>query len=238
MLSLFLTFYARDAAARASAPDLEKARAIARALPGLRRGLLFTPERAPDPSVEYPPPPQLALQLYFSEIALLEAAAGPMGSLKALAEPGALPSVDMRGASQQAMLVREFPVPDAAFRTPPGAAPCSDIIHYPGTVEDFNAWLAFYLASHVPLMQRLPGIRSLEIYTRIDWTSALPWPKAEHVQRNKVVFDDVEALAAALRSPVRAEMRADFLRFPTFTEGNRHNPMATHEIALEAPTAA
>ncbi|TAK81442.1 MAG: EthD family reductase [Betaproteobacteria bacterium] len=230
MFSLFLTFYAGDAAARVSAADFEKVCAIARGLPGLRRGLLFTPERAPDPFADYPPPPQLALQLYFPEIALLEAAAGPGGGLKALADPGALPSVDMRGASQQAMLVRAFPVPDAAFRTPPGAAPCSDIIHYPGAAEDFDAWLAFYLASHVPLMQRLPGIRELEIYTRIDWTSALPWPKAEHIQRNKVVFDDAAALEAALRSPVRAEMRADFLRFPFFTGGNRHNPMATHEI--------
>lgn len=230
MFALFLTFYARDAAARASAADLEKVRTLTRALPGLRRGLLFTPERALDPFAEYPPPPQLALQLYFPDIALLEAAAGPRGGLKALAEPGALPSVDMQGASQQAMLVRAFPVPDPAFRTPPGAAPCSDIIHYPGTVENFDAWLAFYLASHVPLMQRLPGIRELEIYTRIDWTSALPWPKAEHVQRNKVVFDDAAALAAALRSPVRAEMRADFLRFPRFAGGNRHNPMATHDI--------
>jgi len=226
--SLFVTFYARDAAARASAADVARAGEIVKAIPRLRRGLVFTPERAPDPYVEYPPPPQLALQLYFDEIAALEAAAGPLGALQALA--GALPSVDRSGASQQAMLARAYPVPDGTFRTPAGGAPCSDIIHYPGKAKEMNAWLAFYLESHVPLMQRLPGIRELEIYTRIDWASALPWPKAEHMQRNKVVFDDADALAAALQSPVRAEMRADFLRFPSFTEGNRHNPMATHEI--------
>jgi uncharacterized protein (TIGR02118 family) len=231
MFSLFVTFYARanggDARARASDADVARAAEIVRAIPELRRGLVLTPERAADPFVEYPPPPQLALQLYFAEIAPLEAAAGPRGALQALA---ALTSVDMSGASQQAMLTRPFDVPDPKFRTPPGQPFCSDIIHYPGTAEDLNAWLAFYFASHVPMMTTLPGLRALELYTRIDWVTALPWPKAEHMQRNKVVFDDAAAMVAAFQSPVRAAMRADFLRFPPFTEGNRHNPMATHEV--------
>ena len=62
-------------------------------------------------------------------------------------------------------------------------------------------------------MRRLPGIRELEIYTRIDWISALPWPRLEYIQRNKVVFDDAAALAAALQSPIRSAMRADFCAF-------------------------
>jgi uncharacterized protein (TIGR02118 family) len=228
--SLFLAFSARDAAARASAADVARAGEIVTSIAGLRRGLVLTAERAPDPFVEYPPPPQLALQLYFDEIAALEAAAGRNGPLQALAAPGALPSVDKSGAVQQAMLARPYAVPDPAFRTKAGGLPCSDIIHYPGKAENFDAWLAFYIESHVPLMRRLPGIRELELYTRVDWTSALPWPKAEHMQRNKVVFDDADALTGALASPIRAEMRADFLNFPRFTEGNRHNPMATREI--------
>jgi uncharacterized protein (TIGR02118 family) len=230
MFTLFLTFYARDAAARASAADLARAIEIAKAVPALRRALVFTPERAADPLVEYPPPPQLAFQLYFDDIGSLEAAAASRGALQALAAPGALPSVDKSEASQQAMLVRPYPVPAPGFQTRPGALPCSDIIHYPGKPEDLNAWLAFYFESHVPMLKRLPGIRELELYTRIDWVSALPWKKAEHFQRNKVVFDDADAAAAAFQSPIRAEMRADFLKFPPFTEGNRHNPMATREV--------
>jgi uncharacterized protein (TIGR02118 family) len=229
MFTLFLTFYARDAAARASDADVARAAEIVKAIPGLKRGLVMTPEAAADPFVEYPPPPQLAFQLYFAEIAALEAAAGPTGALQPLGR-GALPSVDMSGASQQAMLVRAYEVPDPVFRTPRGKPFCSDIIHYPGKAEDLNAWLAFYFTSHVPLMKKLPGLRELELYTRIDWVSALPWPKAEHMQRNKVVFDDPAAMRAAFESPVRAEMRQDFLRFPSFTEGNRHNPMATREV--------
>lgn len=228
--ALFLSFYARDPAARASTRDLAQAAEIVKAIPALRRGLLMTPEEAADPYVEYPPPPQLAFQLYFDEVAALEAAAARGGTLQALARPGALPSVDKSGAAQQAMVVRAYPVPDPVFRTPPGALPCSDVIHYPGKAEDLNTWLGFYFESHVPLMQRLPGIRELELYTRLDWVSALPFPRAEHMQRNKVVFDSAAALAAALKSPIRAEMRADFLRFPPFSDGNRHNPMATRTI--------
>jgi uncharacterized protein (TIGR02118 family) len=228
--SLFIAFYARDAAARASAADIARAGEIVRAVPRLRRGLVFTAERAPDPFVEYPPPPQLAFQLYFDDIDALEAAAGRQGALQALAAADTLPGIDTSGAAQQAMLARPHTVPDPAFRTPAGGLPCTDLIHYPGRAEDLEAWLRFYFESHVPLMRRLPGIRELELYTRIDWVSGLPFPRVHYMQRNKVVFDDAAAAEAALASPVRAEMRADFLSFPPFTEGNRHNPMATREI--------
>ena len=80
--------------------------------------------------------------------------------------------------------------------------------------EDLNAWHSHYIADHPPIMARFPGIRQIEIYTRIDWCGSLPWPRVEHMQRNKVVFDSPAALTAALNSPVRHEMRAAFARFP------------------------
>jgi hypothetical protein len=76
-------------------------------------------------------------------------------------------------------------------------------------------------------MARFPGIRQVEIYTRIDWRGSLPWPRVEHMQRNKVVFDSPAALTAALNSPARHEMRAAFARFPAFTGPVTHFPMAT-----------
>jgi uncharacterized protein (TIGR02118 family) len=229
--SFFITFHARRGDARASAADIAWAVDVARATPGLAKGMVYTPESAPDPFVDYPPPPQLAFQLQFEEIGALEAAAGPAGHLQALARPGALASVDKSEVRQQAMLTRAFQVPDPVFRTPAGEWPCSDIIHYPGTADDLNAWLRYYVENHAPLMVRLPGIRAVEIYTRIDWISSLPWPRLDYMQRNKVVFDSAAAAAAAMQSPLRAEMRQDFLNFPTFTDGNRHNPMATRFVA-------
>jgi hypothetical protein len=79
-------------------------------------------------------------------------------------------------------------------------------------------------------MARFPGIREIEIYTRIDWCGFLPWRRVNHMQRNKVVFDSPSALTAALNSPVRHEMRVDFAKFPPFTGPNTHFPMSTLTI--------
>ena len=51
------------------------------------------------------------------------------------------------------------------------------------------------------------------------------------MQRNKVAFDSAEALAAALDSPARKEMRADFAKLPPFSGRVTHFPMATSVIS-------
>lgn len=114
--------------------------------------------------------------------------------------------------------------------TAPGALPCSYVVHYPGPAADFNAWLDHYITGHPPLFQRFPGIRGIEILTRVDWGSNLPMPKANHMQRIRVVFDSPAALTAALQSPVRHELRADFHTFPLFEGGNAHYPMWTDTV--------
>jgi len=81
-------------------------------------------------------------------------------------------------------------------------------------------------------MQTFPGIQGIEIYTRLDWVGGLPGPRVDFMQRNKVVFADAKALSAALLSPVIQDMRADFHRFPPFSGGNVHHPMATHAAVI------
>jgi hypothetical protein len=192
--------------------------------PGLAKGLIFTPSTTSDPYLHDGPPPTLGLQLYFDDINAMEAALAPQGHLQALAARDALANA---AATQQAMLVRRYPVPDPVFRTPPGEQPCTYLVAYEGQADDLHAWHAYYIASHPPIMARFPGIRQIEIYTRIDWCGFLPWPRVDHMQRNKVVFDSPSALTAALNSPVRHEMRADFAQFPPFTGPNTHFPMST-----------
>jgi hypothetical protein len=200
---------------------------IVRSTPALHKALVYTPATTRDPYLDDGPSPPLALQLYFTDIAALEAALARDGHLQALAAPGALPSLGAATVTQQAMLTRAFPVPDARFRTDAGALPCTYLVHYPGEADDANAWLAYYVAHHPQIMARFPDIREIEIYTRLDWCGFLPWPRVDHLQRNKVVFDSPAALTAALNSPVRHEMRADFNRFPPYRGGNLHYPMAT-----------
>src|SRR5215471_11409489 len=102
------------------------------ATPGLRHGLMFTPSSTSDPYLDDGPPPELALQLYFDDIIAMEAALAADGHLQCLASRGE--------GTQQAMLVRRYPVPDPTFRTPPGELPCTYLVAYEGEVEHLPAW--------------------------------------------------------------------------------------------------
>ncbi|MBU6496953.1 MAG: EthD family reductase [Rhodospirillales bacterium] len=187
---------------------------------GMARALIHTPAATHDPYLDDGAPPALVLQLYFDEIAALEAAIAPGGRLAAL--PGL--------ARQQAMLVRPFAVPDARLRTASGAPHCTYLVAYQGVAENLDAWLSHYIAHHPPIMARFPAIRAIEIATRIDWCGGPPAARVTHMQRNKVVFDSADALTAALNSPVRHEMRADFQNFPSFTGPTTHFPMLTRSL--------
>ena len=184
---------------------------------------MFTPWEIDGLPFDDGTPPQLAIQLLFGDIADLEAALAPVGHLQALAAPGALPSLAGAAREQQAMLARGFAVPDPG----PVEPSCTFLVHYPGEAQDTSAWLAHYLEHHTRIMAAFPGIREIEVCSRIDWCGFLPWPRVDYLQRNKVAFDDADALKAALASPVMDEMRADFHALPPFAGGNRHYPMRT-----------
>jgi uncharacterized protein (TIGR02118 family) len=226
MITFFLVW---DAAALAADPlsEAEDARLVAllRGVHGLSHALVYTPTSTHDPYLDDGPPPALALQLYFHDIADLEAACAADGILQALPRLSA-------DVTQQAMLARTYPVDGD---TPAAEPACTYLVAYTGRAEDLNAWLAYYIAHHPPIMRRFPGIRGIEICTRLDWCSFLPCRRVEYMQRNKVVFDSAPALTAALNSPVRHEMREDFRNFPPFSGGNTHFPMVTRTVA---PTGA
>ena len=178
---------------------------------GMTRAHIYTPEKANDPYLDDGAPPLLALQLYFDELPRLEeACAGP---LVALGE-----------CTAQAMAVRRFPVPQ------PGTPGCTYLVAYEGPAQDEPAWHAHYLKYHPPIMARLPGIRELEVYTRVEWLAPPGWRRADCMQRNKVGFDSAPALTSALQSPVRKEMRSDYAALPAFSGAVTHFPMATRVL--------
>ena len=220
MLSWFAIFHADEAAMPG---QLDGVADVVRAVPGLVQGLVMTPAAdAAHPFVGQGRAPALVLQLHFNDIEALEGAIAEGSPLAAL--PGRLPG---HSVSQQAMMRRRYPVPDTALQTAPGDRPCSFLVHYPGPAADLNAWNRHYNTHHPPLMARFPGVRLIEIYTRIDWVCGLPWPAANAMQRNKLMFDSPAALTAALASPVLAAMRADFDTFPPFEGGNVHHAFDT-----------
>ena len=136
--------------------ELQRIGRILAAVPGATEALLFTPGATRDPYLNDGAPPPLAIQLYFPDIAALEAALGFGGALAALADPGAMPSLAGAAFTQQAMLARRFAVPDPMFRTPPGSNPCTYLVAYEGEADDPSAWLSHYLAHHAPMAGGFP----------------------------------------------------------------------------------
>jgi len=226
-ICLFLSF--RSAAAP-STVESAKLDALVRTTPKLIRGLLHSAASASDPYTKDGPSPAFVLQLYFAELPDLESVLSRRGHLAALAASAEFPTLARAEIAHQAMVVRSFAVPDPTFKTPPGEPHCTYLVSYEGEAEDLNAWHAHYLDSHSEHMAQFPGIRELEIYTRLDWVSLAPWTRQHFMQRNKVVFDSTDALQAALHSPVRHAMREDFKRFPNFSGPNNHFAMATRVV--------
>ncbi|MBC8748379.1 ethyl tert-butyl ether degradation protein EthD [Paraburkholderia podalyriae] len=168
--------------------------------------------------------PSCVLQWYFDELAPLETALEPDGTIVQALQSTMRAELKAQTFSQQLMAVRTFAPPHAAS-VEPSAQRCTYLVAYEGVAQDFNAWLTHYLAHHPPLMLQLPALRELEIYTRIDSRSGLPFAHASAMQRNKVVFDDATALTDALGSPVRDAMRRDFHALPAYSGATPHFAM-------------
>lgn len=230
-ISYFVYFENKEhPAACISKADINGFRDVIERTPGLLKAHLFTPANVEGPFSDDGLPPQFALQFYFADLTQLEAAIAPKGHLQALIAPEISSSLAGTVVTQQAMTTRRFPVSSPQRETAFDAPQCSYLVHYPGYAEELNAWLKYYLSHHPQLMRRLPGIREIEIFTRVDWCDSMPWQRVHHMQRNKLVFDSAEALAVALNSPAVNDMRADFRKFPPFMGGNLHFPMITATI--------
>lgn len=226
MLSWFCFFRHDDASKRLSPEDHRGIVALLRACPGLVEGRLYTPAVAEDKYSDDGPGPTAVLQLEFNTVSELEAVLRPHGYLSKLAEPDFLLSLKGAKTEQQGMVTRKYPVYDPVVTTKDGSV-CTFLVEYLIETADVNAWHTHYVDNHPQVMAKFPGIRAAEIHTPAVVISALPFAWSKAMQRNKVVFDTPEALTAAMKSPVREEMRADFARFPKFTGENYHFPMYT-----------
>lgn len=223
-----LVIFAEPAPVQVPANELTALREAVVDVPGLAGALLFTPASASDVYVDDGQAPPFGMQLHFKRLEVLEAACSRDGAVSGLI--ALVPALKAVRMTAQAFWRRTWQVPDSVLQTAPGSLPCSYVVHYPGPAADTNAWHDHYLTGHPPLFQRFPGIRMIEILTPVEWVSTLALPKAHHMQRNRVMFDSPEALTAAMQSPVRHELRADFHSFPPFEGGNFHYPMWTDMV--------
>lgn len=194
-------------------------------LPGRTASRIMLADRAPanQPFAADGPGPDLVLQIGFADRAGAEAA---LSATSALSDLPALLATPASAITLQVMEVHAFPV-----ETAPGPEPfCTFFVTYPGTTADLPGWLAHYDAHHPPIMRRFPGIREVETYWPMAFNAALPFARGTAMQRNKVVFDSLEGLVAALASPVMDEMRADGRGFAPMSAKATHFPMRTWRV--------
>lgn len=228
----FIYFENDDSRVRMPAQDTDRVRSIVCGIPAVTRALLFLPAQARDFYTDDGASPRLALQLYYDTLEDLEAAIAVHGAAQQLTAPDIWQSLGPLTITHQAMYARRYPVLDETYRPDGDESPCSYLVHYPGQADNLPLWLDYYLDHHPQIMKFFPRIREIEIYTRVDWRDSLPWTRVEYIQRNRLIFDSAAALEAALNSPVRHEMRADFEKFPPFTGSNIHYPMFTESLPV------
>ncbi len=210
--------------------DVHRLELATTAAPGLTAVHIHEPGSADDPFVGPEAAPSLVLQLYVKEFQAIARAVLHVETI--LGRPAA----SCITASYEAMSVQ------TVAPRPPGTLPAehtSYLVAYAGVPEDIAAWHRHYETRHVPLMLRLPGLIGLEILKPVD--GAMPvaagLTRSSCFQRNRVMFASPAALTGALRSPIRAEMRADFHALPRYTGASSHYPVRTRVIRpAEAPS--
>jgi len=226
--SYFITVANRlDPAARLSAGHRERIAEIIRATHGLLRAELHIPA---DIATYHDDgaAPLLELRLEFSCVETFEAQVSSGGHIWQLSRSDDWISMGASHVTHQAMLTRTFlPLPGMDG----DSTLCSYLVHYPGSSEDLNAWLTYYLAHHPQIMLDYPDVLQVNVFTRIDWCDSMPWTRVNYMQRNMLTFASPEILLEALTSPVRARMREDNARFPMFSGAALHHAMSTILIA-------
>lgn len=142
------------------------------------------------------------------------------------AQAGLVEAVPWTGSKEETKItagmfeIIETPVGDNAGPLP-RTAEMSFMVRYFGPSENDEAFAAHYAASHPPIMARFPGIRNVFCYVPVAWENPGFHPSPVIVG-NEVVFDNVAALNAALRSDVLAELRADSKGFAPFAYNTHH----------------
>lgn len=197
---------------------------------GLTKAIVHTPlvaDNVSDPYSARERPPDWVLQLYFSELDLLETSCRDDGAVAGLLAHISQITKRRYKWTQQTMAARSFRVPEAnpGLTGDKAGAHCTFLVAYPGPAEDLHLWLRHYIDHHPPIMIRFPNIREAEIFTRVDSPNTLGVECVDLMQRNKVVFDSPAALNDALSSEIRHEMREDGKRFPPYSGGSSHYAM-------------
>jgi uncharacterized protein (TIGR02118 family) len=115
------------------------------------------------------------------------------------------------------------PVDDHAAET--GACAYRYVVRYHGPADAAAGFAAHYRRTHPPLLTRLPRIRAIRCYEPIDALRAPRIAPADYLVGNEVEFESADDFNAAMASPARVALRADFEALPRVFHRNTHIAM-------------
>ncbi|WP_210484068.1 hypothetical protein [Microvirga antarctica] len=187
-------------------------------LPGLSAADFYIPteQASQDPFNHEVAGPLLIVMLEFASETALRAALAEATIASGLATlpPGL--------AATASVFERAFyPVADDETAAPL-KAPVSYVVRYHLPADDEAAFIRNYVDSHPPTQAKLPGIRAIMCYFPRPDITVLGVAAVDYLVGNEVVFDTVQDFNAAMKSPVRHELRAHFKEFPPFSGANTH----------------
>ena len=104
------------------------------------------------------------------------------------------------------------------------------IVQYNGPAADPAAFHAYYLTHHVPIVLRMPCVRSLNCYFPAVCVATAGLQMVDHLQLIQALFDDLEGLLAMRRSAQRKEGLQDFKNYPAFEGPVTHQAMRSYRL--------
>ncbi|MEM7251890.1 MAG: hypothetical protein AAF493_10735 [Pseudomonadota bacterium] len=110
------------------------------------------------------------------------------------------------------------------------SAPISYVVRYYRPADDERGFVEHYLATHPAILGRLPAVQNVICYSPFSLPLVPGLTPSDCMLGNEVVFESLDALNAALASPVRDELRRDFHQFPAFTGINTHFAMQREQL--------
>ncbi len=96
------------------------------------------------------------------------------------------------------------------------------LVIYEGKPKDPEAFIKYYMSSHIPIVWTFPRIRGIEIQKGVD--------EGDFFMITRLIFDTLEDLRLAITSPERDRARADMANFPPFDGQVRRQAVEIVEI--------
>ena len=198
--------------------DLPKARAIE----------TYVPEESKDPYLNDGPGPVLMVQVDFDDIGDVERAISGGAFRSEIADTSKIP-VPGISLTHDALEMRWWAV-GGDDGPHPRTAPVSYVVRYYPPAEDEQAFIDFYVSHHPQILAKLPKIRNVLCYLRLDWKDSAGIERADTMIGNEVVFDSLQDLNDSLKDDVRHELRDDYKQFPPFGGNVTHFAMTRRRV--------